>query len=49
MDKKIKELIEGHESNLENLFLITDYSVRCLYESLVSDLVDIFKEEEEEK
>lgn len=45
MEERLNELLEYHKTNLENLIAITDYSVRCLYESLVEDIIEISKEE----
>lgn len=46
MNKTLKELIEEHESGLEVLTQISDYSVRYLYVSLIKDLIEIVKGED---
>lgn len=46
MSERLKELLEEHEGNLENLDLISVESFKHLYESVISELVEIIEEAE---
>jgi len=41
MDSLLNEILEEHEANLEYITLISDDSIRLLYESLIRDLIKI--------
>ncbi|MDQ8566010.1 hypothetical protein Q3F77_09575 [Enterococcus faecium] len=46
MDEMLKEELEEHFTNLENIDLIADESFKPLYESLVRTLKEYFEREE---
>lgn len=48
MDEMLKEELEEHFTNLENIDLIADESFKPLYESLVRTLKEYFEEDSNE-
>ncbi|EME8089046.1 hypothetical protein NTJ58_001554 [Enterococcus faecium] len=47
MDEMLKEELEEHFTNLENIDLIANESFKPLYESLVKTLKEYFEEDSE--